>query len=355
MGTLSYSLKELAELVGGALSGDGSTRITGVAGIKEAGSGEITFLANTKYRQFLSSTRASAVIGPREIECALPSIRLEDPYLGFLKVVTMFAERARTQYPRGQHPTAIVDKGARLGANVSIGPYCQIEAGARIGDNSVVLRGGYVGANTAIGESCLIYPNVTIREGCEIGSRVIIHPGAVVGSDGFGFAKDGETQRKIPHIGIVVIGDDVEIGANTTIDRATTGVTRIGGGTKIDNLVQIAHNVTVGKNCIMAAQVGISGSAELGEGVVIGGQAGLVGHIVIGDGVVIAAQAGVTKSIPAGTTVSGYPAREHAQARKLYGFTTRLPELYRKIQELARKVAQLEKGKGHDTPAEDDR
>ena len=355
MSSLSYSLRELAEMVGGIVNGDDSTRITGVAGIREAASGEITFLASTRYRQYLDTTRASAVIGPREIECAMPSIQLEDPYLGFLKVVSAFAEGTKTTYDRGLHPTAIVAEDAVLGENLCLGPYCQLEPGVKVGSNSTLLRGVYVGAGAVIGRDCLVYPGVVIRDGCEIGDEVIIHPGAVIGSDGFGFAKDGEKHRKIPHIGKVVVGDQVEIGSNTTIDRATTGVTRIGHGTKIDNLVQIAHNVIIGQNCVIAAQVGISGSTELGDGVVIAGQAGLAGHIKMGDGVVIAGGAGVTKSIPAGTTVSGYPAREHAQARKLYGFTTRLPELYKKIQELARKVAQLEKGSGHDPAAEDDR
>ncbi len=336
---------ELAEIVGGSVNGDGSTRITGVAGIKEAAAGQITFLASTKYREFLNTTRASAVIGTYDIECSVPSIQLENPYLAFLKVVSMFADSVDKRYPRGLHPTAIVAAEAELGENLCIGPYCHIEAGVTIGRNCTVLRGSYIGANTVIGEGCLVYPSVTIREECEVGERVIIHPGAVIGSDGFGFARDGQAHRKIPHIGKVVIEDDVEIGANTTIDRATTGVTRVGRGTKIDNLVQIAHNVTIGKNCIIAAQVGISGSTELGDGVVIAGQAGLAGHIKMGDGVIIAGGAGVTKSIPAGTTISGYPARDHAQARKLYGFTTRLPELHKKIQELSRKVARLEKGK----------
>lgn len=350
-----YKLSEIADLVGGDLAGDGDIPIRGVAGIEEAQAGEITFLASSSYERFLPTTHASAVIGPADLECPLPSIHLDDPYLAFVKVVSVFAESLDPVYAKGVHPAAIVDPEAKLGENVSIGPYCHIQPGARIGDNSVVLLGTYVGHDAAIGRDCMIYPNVAIRERVRIGDRAIIHPGAVIGADGFGFAREGGRHRKIPHIGTVVIEDDVEIGANTTIDRATTGVTRVGRGTKIDNLVQIAHNVVVGENSVLAAQVGVSGSTELGNRVVIAGQAGIVGHIKIGDDVIVAAQAGVTKAIRTGTTVSGYPAREHGQVKKLYGFTTRLPELHRRIQELEKKVNELESEKRNDQAAEDDR
>jgi UDP-3-O-[3-hydroxymyristoyl] glucosamine N-acyltransferase len=196
-----------------------------------------------------------------------------------------------------------------------------------------------------VGADCLVYPHVTIRERCEIGDRVILHAGAVIGADGFGYAKDGEANRKIPQIGIVKIEDDVEIGANTTIDRATTEVTLIRRGAKIDNLVQIAHNVVVGEHSILAAQVGVSGSTQIGKNVTVAGQAGLVGHIRIGDNAMIGAQGGVTKSVPADTKVSGYPAREHSCARKIYALWARLPELFREVKNLAKRVEELEKRK----------
>ena len=355
MGNRAYKLSELADMVGGALSGDGETSITGVAGVKEAEKGEITFVVNSKYESFLKTTKASAVIGPREIQCPLPSIHLEDPYLAFLKVVTIFAENPLQRYPRIVHETAIIAPTAKLGRDLAVGPYTLIEAGSRIGNRSTILFGCYIGQDVKIGKQCVIYPNVTIREGVEIGDRVILHPGAVIGSDGFGFVKEGEKHRKIPHIGGVVLEDDVEIGSNTTIDRATTGVTRVCRGTKVDNLVQIAHNVFVGKNCVLAGQSGISGSTEIGDNVVIAGQAGLVGHITVGDNVIIGAQAGVTKSMPPDVTVSGYPAREHSQAKKVYGFTARLPDLYKKVQELEKKVRQLEAEKVDDQTTENDR
>jgi UDP-3-O-[3-hydroxymyristoyl] glucosamine N-acyltransferase len=353
--SLQFKLGELAAIVGGEVEGDAGIEIGGVAGIREARSGEITFLANPKYEEFLDETRASAVIGPPDLKIDKPLIRIENPYLAYLKVLNLFAEQLTVQYPRGVHERAVVDGTARLGANVAVGPFCQISAGAEVGANTTILAGSFVGENVQIGEDCLVYPNVTIREGSRIGDRVILQPGVVIGADGFGFAKDGQTHHKVPQIGRVVIEDDVEIGANSTVDRATTGETRIRRGSKIDNLVQIAHNVTVGEDSIIAAQVGISGSTELGRNVVLGGQAGLAGHITIGDGAMVGAQAGVTKSVPANTSVSGYPAREHNKARRLWAYSNRLPELFERVKELERKLARYEEETPLDPSAEDDR
>jgi UDP-3-O-[3-hydroxymyristoyl] glucosamine N-acyltransferase len=216
--------------------------------------------------------------------------------------------------------------------------------GSVIGDGTTILCGTFVGEDVVIGDGCLVYPGVTIREGSRIGSRVILQPGVVIGSDGFGYAPRGGVHHKIPQIGRVVIEDDVEIGANSCVDRATTGETRIGRGTKIDNLVQIAHNVVLGEHTVVAAQTGVSGSTEVGRGVVFGGQAGVTGHIRIGDGATVAARAGVTKDVPAGTTVSGYPAREHGEARRLVGHTSMLPELFKRVRELERRIRELEEG-----------
>ena len=341
----SYSLAELARLVGGEVIGDASVAITGVAGIKEAHEGDITFLANPKYDSYLATTRASAVIAERDGGSSKPIVLVANPYLAFLKVMSLFTGEAPGQSQRGVHPTAIIAESAEVGADVSIGAYCFVGEKARIGARTTILPLACVCDGAAIGEDCLVYPHVTIRERCEMGDRVIIHAGAVIGADGFGYAKEGEANRKIPQIGIVRIEDDVEIGANTTIDRATTEVTLIRRGAKIDNLVQIAHNVVIGEDSILAAQVGVSGSTQIGRNVMLAGQAGLVGHIQIGDNVMVGAQGGVTKSVPANMKVSGYPAREHSCARKMYALWARLPELFRDVKALARRVEDLEKRK----------
>ena len=342
MGARSYRLYELAELVGGTVDGDGQTLIRGVAGIREAEPGEITFIANSKYEEFLDVTRASAVIAARGRAADKPVIRIDNPYYAYLQVLNLFAADVAVRYARGVHESAVVDPGASLGANVAIGPLCQIGKNARVGDNTTLVGGIFVGEAVAIGRDCLIYPNVTIREGTTVGDRVILQPGVVLGGDGFGYAKNGSAHHKVPQIGRVVIEDDVEIGANSCVDRATTGETRVRSGTKIDNLVQVAHNVVMGEHCVVAAQVGISGSTEIGHGVVIGGQAGIGGHITVGERATLAGQAGVTKDVPANTVVSGYPAREHSLAKRLYAHVAMLPELFRRVKELERRLREVE-------------
>jgi UDP-3-O-[3-hydroxymyristoyl] glucosamine N-acyltransferase len=345
VGVRSYKLCELADIVGGELEGDGEIQIHGVAGIREARPGEITFVANPRYAEFLPATHASAVIGDRKLPGMKPVIRSENPYFAYLQVLSLFAKDLEVQYPRGVHPLAAVHPEAVLGENVSVGPFCQISALARIGNETTILSGSFVGEGVVMGSACLVYPNVTIREGTTIGDRVILQPGVVLGADGFGYAKNGGTHHKVPQVGCVVIEDDVEIGANSCVDRATTGETRIRRGTKIDNLVQIAHNVTIGENCVIAAQVGVSGSTEVGNNVVMGGQAGLAGHVTIGDRVMIGGQAGVMKSVPPDTAVSGYPAREHARSKRLYAYTALLPALFERVKELERRLLD---GKGGD-------
>ena len=355
MSQRTYTLRELSELVRGEAAGDGGISISGVAGIREAREGDITVVAEAKYEEFLASTRASAVIRARGVACGLPSIVSGNPFLAFVKVLDLFAVSTDADIGNGVHESALVDPAAILGENVRIGPFCRIGRGARIGSGTRILFGAFVGDRVVIGKDCLIYPNVTIREASEIGDRVILHPGAVIGADGFGYVWDGERQVKVPQIGRVVVEDDVEIGANTTIDRATTAVTRICRGTKIDNLVQIAHNCVVGRNSILAAQVGLSGSAELGERVTAAGQVGIAGHIKVGDGVIVGGQGGVTKSIPPGMTVSGYPAREHGLARRLLAYTSRLPELFERVKAAEAKIAELEKEVGDGETTENDR
>jgi UDP-3-O-[3-hydroxymyristoyl] glucosamine N-acyltransferase len=353
--TRSYRLCELADIVGGELVGDGEVEIRGVAGIREAAPGEITFVANPRYAEFAAETKASAVIVTRDLVCAKPLIRTDNPYFAYLQVLNLFAAAMAAQYPRGVHDAAVVDPGVTLGKNVSVGPFCHIGRGSRIGDNTTVLAGTFVGEDVEIGPDGLIYSNVTIRERTRIGARVILQPGVVLGGDGFGFARNDTVYHKIPQIGRVVLEDDVEIGANSCVDRATTGETVVRRGTKIDNLVQIAHNVVVGEDTVVAAQAGVSGSTEMGRNVVIGGQAGVAGHITVGDNATIGGQAGATKSVPEGIAVSGYPAREHGAAKRLYAYTAMLPALFERVKVLEKRLRELEKGGAGDSSTEDNR
>jgi len=334
---MGMTLKKIAELVGGELSGDSNIAIEGVGSLIEAEKGEITFLASSRYRSQVLKTKASAIIIGEGVELPeIPSIRTKNPYLAFAQVMKVLVPPKKL--PRGIDKTSILGKGVKLGKDVAIGAYVVIEKGVVIGDKTVIFPGTYIGDKAVIGKDGLIYPNVTVREEVIIGDNVIIHPGAVIGADGFGYATEKGKHHKIPQAGTVEIENGVEIGANVTIDRATMGKTLIGEGTKIDNLVQIGHNVRIGKNCLVVSQVGISGSTVIGDNVVLAGQAGLVGHITVGDNAIVGAQAGVTKSVPANTTVSGYPAREHKIAQKIDAQLIRLPKLYEQIKELKQSI-----------------
>jgi len=336
------TLKEITDYINGELIGDGSIIITGVSGIKEAREGDIAFLANPKYLPLLEKTHASAVVVGKDIQSSgKPIIRTDNPSLAFVKVVSSFVQ-VEVNHPKGIHQTAIVSKKASLGKNVSIGPYTVIEDNVVIADDSVIYAHCFVGNAVKIGKNALIYSNVSIRERVVIGDRCILHCGAVIGSDGFGYVTVEGVHQKIPQAGIVELGDDVEIGANVAIDRARFDKTIIANGTKIDNLVHIAHNVVVGENSLIVAQAGISGSTVIGKSVTIAGQAGLVGHINIGDGAILAAQAGVTKSVPANTMVSGYPAQEHGKALRINACIQNLPKLYETVKELRKKIEELE-------------
>lgn len=341
---MQLKLKEIADLLKAELIGDPNIVIKGISGIKEAKEGDITFLANSKYLPLLKDTQASAVIVSLDIGEYFNKaiIKIDKPSLAFNKVVD-FLSPYKTKHPQGIHPKAIIADKVYLGKNIAIGPYTIIEEGANIADNTIIYGGCFIGQDTEIGKDCLIYPLVSIRERVEIKDRVIIHSGAVIGSDGFGFINVDGRQVKIPQIGTVLIENDVEIGANVAIDRARFDKTVIGEGTKIDNLVHIAHNVIIGKNCTIVAQVGISGSTTIGNNAILAGQAGLVGHINIGDNAIIAAQAGVTKSVKANTFVSGYPARPHDQARRVNACVQNLPDLYKRIKELEENIDQLTK------------
>ncbi|MDD5355262.1 MAG: UDP-3-O-(3-hydroxymyristoyl)glucosamine N-acyltransferase [Candidatus Omnitrophica bacterium] len=342
---MKKSVKEIAELLGAKVIGDPNVVITGVAGIEEAKEGDVVFVGNPKYLHRINESRAAAVIASQEIKgFSKPIIKTENPSLAFSKVVSLFFPPKKIMF-KGIHSTVILGKDVELGQDVSIGPYVVIEDGVKICDRSIIYSGVCIGYESKIGKDCVIYPNVSLREKTIVGDRVIIHNGTVIGSDGFGYdTKDGK-HHKIPQVGFVVIEDDVEIGANVTIDRARLDKTLIGKGTKIDNLVHIAHNVTTGENCIIVAQVGISGSTKIGKNVTLAGQAGIAGHIAIGDNVIVGAQAGVTKSIPANTFVSGYPAKPHKEATKINAYIQRLPQLNETVAELKARLDKIDKDK----------
>ncbi|MFH1008681.1 MAG: UDP-3-O-(3-hydroxymyristoyl)glucosamine N-acyltransferase [Candidatus Latescibacterota bacterium] len=340
MGT---SLDEIARLVEGRLVGDGTVAIRKVAPIEEADVGAISFVANRKYRRFLSTTKASAVIVPPDMEqdAVGTYIVSPNPYLSIQRVIRLLYGDG-VDFPKGVHETAILGADVRLGTDVSLGPYAVIEDGCELGNGVIIGAGCVVGRGSRIGDRTILYPNVTVYHGTEIGQTVIVHSGAVIGSDGFGFAWDGKQYHKIPQVGRVIIEEDVEIGANTAIDRAALGVTRIGRGTKIDNLVQIGHNATVGCHTVIAGQTGISGSTKIGNGVQIGGQAGLSGHLEVGDRARIGAQAGVSKSVPEGIVVSGYPARPHRDQVRLEAALGKVPELLKIVKEQGKRIEALE-------------
>ncbi|MBU1702445.1 MAG: UDP-3-O-(3-hydroxymyristoyl)glucosamine N-acyltransferase [Candidatus Eisenbacteria bacterium] len=339
----TYSLGELARLLSGSLSGDPDIPINGINGIREAVSGEITFLSNPRYTRYLKTTGASAVIlGNNEIEAPIPLIKCADPYGAFLMILGIFSNPFPPPAP-GVHATAVIGSNVQLSEGASIGPNVVIEDDVVIGARTTIRAGVFIGRNSILGADGLIYPRVVINEDSRLGDRVIIHSGAVIGADGFGYLPGENGFKKIPQLGRVVLEDDVEVGANSTIDRATVGETRIGRGTRIDNLVQVAHNVIIGENSILCAQVGISGSTEIGRNVTLAGQAGIVGHIQIGDGVKVGAQGGVTKTIPEGQEVSGYPAMQHSLAKRIYASMRHLPEALQQLRRLSERVNRLER------------
>jgi UDP-3-O-[3-hydroxymyristoyl] glucosamine N-acyltransferase len=334
-------LRELAERLGCQLEGNGEIDVVRVAAIQDAGPGDVTFLANPKYASALATTRAAAVIARAEI-AAGPSamLRTDDPYLAFARAVGLFAPAWRPA--PGIHPLTAIAATAYVGRDVSIGPFVAIGDGASVGERTVIFPNVTIGPGARIGADCVIHSNVAVRERVTIGDRVTLQNGVVIGGDGYGFVRrpDG-THEKIPQVAMVVIEDDVELGANTTVDRPAVGETRIKAGTKIDNLVQIGHGVTVGRNVLMAAQVGIAGSTEIGDDVMFGGQVGVGGHLTVGNGAVAVGQSGVTNSLEPGATVAGYPAIDSREWRKASVIFRRLPELKKRIEELEARLAEL--------------
>ena len=340
------SAADIARLVKGELIGDGKLLVSGFSGIKEAKKNELTFLSNPKYDSLLFDTQAGVILVPRQITCPGKTlIRVDNPSLSFTEVVNHLLKGAPDYKPRGIHPTAVIAPQAKLAPGVAVGAHTIIEEGALVEKGCVIYANCYVGHETHLGENCLIYPQVVLREKVSLGNRVIIHSGTVIGSDGYGYVTVDGKHIKIPQVGSVLIEDDVEIGANVTIDRARFDKTIIGEGTKIDNLVHIAHNVTIGKHCLIIAQVGISGSTRIGNYVVLAGQVGVVGHLEIGDGAVIAAQSGVSKSIKAGEQVFGSPAQPIKEAYRTNAHIQRLDKYAEMIKNLKKRIEELENKK----------
>jgi len=334
---MKLTAHEIATVVEGTLHGSPDILITGAAGLSEAAASDISFLGNSKYLEQLSKTAAGVVLVPASIEEPdRPVIKVKNPQFAFAKILHIIEQEQNPAEKSGIHSTAIVSSTASIGPDVVIGPYAVIEDGVAIGARTKVSAHCFIGRATRIGDDCFLYPRVTVRNNISIGSRVIIHPGVVIGADGFGFVPGATGHFKIPQIGTVEIGDDVEIGANTTIDRATTDKTRIGKGTKIDNLVMIAHNVQVGEHCFICAQAGIAGSTKIGNFVTMAGQAGITGHATVGDGATLAAKSGVIGNVAPKEVVSGYPARPHREALKIQALLHRLPEIYERIKKLTK-------------------
>ncbi len=338
-------VSDIARVIGAAVDGNGDVEITGIGKIEEAKSGELTFLANPKYEKYVLTTRASAVIVSETFKTNrsdLVLLRTKDPYVAFVFAVKEILPPREPLQP-GIHPSAYVSGTASLGSDVRIGPFASIRDGVRIGDRVRISDGVVLSERVEVGEDSLIYPNVTVYQDCRLGKRVIVHSGTVIGSDGFGFApKENGTFEKIPQMGIVVIEDDVEIGSNCSIDRATIGETRICKGVKLDNLIQVAHNVVIGDNTVIAAQTGISGSTKIGKNCMIAGQVGFAGHLEIADRTSFGAQSGISKSIKEpGKTFFGYPAREIREAKRIEGGMRMLPKLIEEFTALQHKIEKL--------------
>jgi UDP-3-O-[3-hydroxymyristoyl] glucosamine N-acyltransferase len=333
------TLKEIAELVGGAVRGDPGLVIEGAAGLVEATPTDISFLGNAKYTSRLKTTRAGAVLVSPETETdGRPAILLKNPPYGWARVLEVIERERRPTPAPGVHPTAVVHPTAKLGKGVSVGAHCVVEEHVSIGDGTTLFPQVYLGAHVSVGAGCLFHPRVTVRERCVIGDRCLFQPGVVIGCDGFGFTLHQGKHLKIPQSGIVVIEDDVEVQANSTIDRATTGVTRVGRGTKIDNLVQVAHNVELGENCLVVALTGIAGSTKLGDYVVLAAQVGVAGHLTVGDRVTVGARGGISHDIKAGETLWGTPAQPLKDELKQLAVIRRLPDLFEELKAIKKKL-----------------
>ncbi|HEX6846048.1 MAG TPA: UDP-3-O-(3-hydroxymyristoyl)glucosamine N-acyltransferase [Chitinophagaceae bacterium] len=342
---MTFSALQIAALINGKTEGDASICVGSFGKIEEAEDGQLAFLANPKYEEYLYTTRASVIIINEALELKQPVratlIRVPDAYTAFAKLLSTYQQMMQQQLNGVQEPVYI-SSSASYGKNVFIGAFAYLGENVKVGDNTKIHPNVYLGDNVKVGDNSVIHPGVKIYHDCFIGNNVIIHAGTVIGSDGFGFAPQSDGSfKKVPQIGNVIVEDNVEIGANATIDRATIGSTIIRSGAKLDNLIQIAHNVEIGNSTVVAAQSGISGSTKVGKGVMIGGQVGIVGHINIGDGAKINAQSGVSKSVDAGKAVTGSPAHDYTSALRSQAISRKLPELEKRIKELEAIVKQL--------------
>ncbi len=346
---MNFALAELAERVGGEVVGDARVVIGRVAPLDEAGPGDLSFFANRKYRRAFEASLASAVVVglDEEVPVGRTVLKAKNAYLAFAQLSTLF--HPPQQAVPDVSPQAFVHPTASVHPSAELMPFAYVGAGAEVGARCILYPGAHVGAGARLGEDCVLWPNAVVRDRCTLGNRVVLQPGCVVGSDGFGFAFDpegaegsGPRHYKVPQIGIAAVEDDVELGANVCVDRATMGApTRVGRGSKVDNLVQIAHNVEVGPLCILCGQVGIAGSTTLGAGVLVGGQVGIVGHVSIGDGAKLGAQAGVMNDVAPGEMVLGSPARLRGDWMRMEATLSRLPELARRVRELEKRLEQL--------------
>ncbi len=338
---MKKKLKELAQWVDGTVVGDGEMEISGVASIEDARVGEIAFIASPKYLPKLKGTKASAIIVSKEVSQAdKPLLCVSNPHLAFAKILTFFSDKPYE--PKGIDSHAWISPTAKLGKDLTLHPFVYVGDRCSIGDRVTLYPGVYVGEDSAIGEDSILYSNVSIYPGAVVGKRVILHSGVVVGSDGFGYVKEGKKNVKIPQVGRVEIEDDVELGANTTVDRAALGKTIIRRGTKIDNLVQVAHNVVIGEDSILCAQVGISGSTKIGSNVTLAGQVGVVDHVEIGDNVIVGAQAGVTHDLPANQGYVGSPALPHREFLRAITVFPKLPEIRKALIEIEKRLKGIE-------------
>jgi UDP-3-O-[3-hydroxymyristoyl] glucosamine N-acyltransferase len=339
--TQTRTVAELADFLGGVVQGDGAHVISGLGTLESAGSEALTFLANPKYAAKVADTAAGAILmAPGGARYGRTAIEVANPYLCFAKLLTLF--HTTPHLPLGVLPAAVISETATIGADVTVYPGASIGKNVAVGARTVIYPGAVIYDNVGIGDDCTIHANAVVRERCRIGNRCILQPGAVIGSDGFGYAPDGNSYYRIPQIGIVVLDDDVEIGANSCIDRAAVDVTRIGRGTKLDNLVQIAHNCEVGEDCMIVSQVGISGSAKIGNHVTLAGQVGVAGHLTIGDNVLVGAQSGVPSSLAANAAYSGSPTMPHKEWLRSAMVVPRLPELKKTVSSLEKRIAELE-------------
>jgi UDP-3-O-[3-hydroxymyristoyl] glucosamine N-acyltransferase len=335
------TLGELAEYLGGTVRGDADYRVCGLAPLEAAGADKITFLANPKYASKVAASGAGAVLmAPGGESFGKNVVEVADPYLSFAKLLTLFY--VQPHVPCGVMPEAVVGTGVSLGDDISLYPGVVIGNNVTIGARCVIHPGAVLYDGVILGDDTTVHANAVVRERCQIGKRCVIQPGAVVGSDGFGYAPDGRGYYPIPQIGIVVLEDDVEIGANTCIDRAALDVTRIRRGTKLDNLVQIAHNCQIGEDCMIVSQVGISGSTRIGNHVTLAGQVGVAGHLTIGDNVIVGAQSGVPGSLPANAGFTGTPVLPHKEWLKSMAVVAHLPELKKTVSTLEKRIAELE-------------